>query len=133
MIGPPYGHASYACKEVILIKICYPRYKNASYDPLGSHQLTVTLCANKTSHTLMSSATRKIGNASVHPIGFGAMGLSVAYGAVETDEERFKVRVLIPATSSLLTFSVTTRSLMLSMKVEADIGTPLMRMVIRKS
>ncbi|THU78477.1 Aldo/keto reductase [Dendrothele bispora CBS 962.96] len=38
----------------------------------------------------MSSA-RKIGDVPIHPIGFGAMGLSVAYGPVETEEERFKV------------------------------------------
>ncbi|THU95957.1 Aldo/keto reductase [Dendrothele bispora CBS 962.96] len=39
----------------------------------------------------MSSAPRKIGNASVNPIGFGAMGMSVGYGAVGTDEERLKL------------------------------------------
>lgn len=35
--------------------------------------------------------TRKIGNSLVPAIGFGTMGLSLAYGAVGTDEERFKV------------------------------------------
>jgi aryl-alcohol dehydrogenase-like predicted oxidoreductase len=35
--------------------------------------------------------TRKIGNADVSAIGFGAMGISAFYGAVESDEERFKV------------------------------------------
>ncbi|THU95956.1 Aldo/keto reductase [Dendrothele bispora CBS 962.96] len=39
----------------------------------------------------MSLAPRKIGNASVNPIGFGAMGISIAYGAVGTDEERLKL------------------------------------------
>ncbi|KAJ7456000.1 NADP-dependent oxidoreductase domain-containing protein [Mycena galericulata] len=34
---------------------------------------------------------RKIGGASVPAIGFGVMGLSVAYGAIESDEERLKV------------------------------------------
>ncbi|KAJ3994863.1 NADP-dependent oxidoreductase domain-containing protein [Lentinula boryana] len=34
---------------------------------------------------------RKIGNAQVHPIGFGAMGISAFYGKVEPDEERLKV------------------------------------------
>ncbi|KAG7440952.1 Aldo/keto reductase [Guyanagaster necrorhizus] len=34
---------------------------------------------------------RKIGNASVSAVGFGAMGISVAYGTTEPDEERFKV------------------------------------------
>ncbi|KAF9260253.1 Aldo/keto reductase [Marasmius fiardii PR-910] len=34
---------------------------------------------------------RKIGDALVHPIGFGAMGISAAYGKVGTDEERFEV------------------------------------------
>ncbi|KIK64240.1 hypothetical protein GYMLUDRAFT_40526 [Collybiopsis luxurians FD-317 M1] len=34
---------------------------------------------------------RKIGNAQVHPIGFGAMGISAFYGKPEPDEERLKV------------------------------------------
>ncbi|KAF9267165.1 Aldo/keto reductase [Marasmius fiardii PR-910] len=34
---------------------------------------------------------RKIGKALVHPIGFGAMGISRFYGKVGTDEERFEV------------------------------------------
>ncbi|KIK60264.1 hypothetical protein GYMLUDRAFT_97303 [Collybiopsis luxurians FD-317 M1] len=37
------------------------------------------------------TALRKIGKDSVPAIGFGAMGISVAYGKVGTDEERFKV------------------------------------------
>jgi hypothetical protein len=39
----------------------------------------------------MSPNTRKIGNDAVSPIGFGLMALSAFYGAVENDEERFKV------------------------------------------
>ncbi|KAJ6602385.1 NADP-dependent oxidoreductase domain-containing protein [Mycena vulgaris] len=39
----------------------------------------------------MSIPTRKIGQALVSEIGFGAMGISSFYGAVESDEERFKV------------------------------------------
>ncbi|KAL0576027.1 Aldo-keto reductase str7 [Marasmius crinis-equi] len=39
----------------------------------------------------MSLSPRKIGDAWVNPLGFGTMGLSIAYGAVESDEERFKV------------------------------------------
>lgn len=39
----------------------------------------------------MSIPTRKIGQAAVSEIGFGAMGISSFYGAVESDEERFKV------------------------------------------
>ncbi|KAF5347215.1 hypothetical protein D9758_011047 [Tetrapyrgos nigripes] len=39
----------------------------------------------------MSLPPRKIGNASVNPIGFGAMGISRFYGTVGTDEERFQV------------------------------------------
>ncbi|KAJ7159625.1 Aldo keto reductase [Mycena filopes] len=39
----------------------------------------------------MSTATRQIGRATFSAIGFGAMGLSGYYGAVESDEERFKV------------------------------------------
>ncbi|KAF8177546.1 NADP-dependent oxidoreductase domain-containing protein [Mycena galopus ATCC 62051] len=34
---------------------------------------------------------RKIGNSTFSGIGFGAMGISTFYGAVESDEERFKV------------------------------------------
>lgn len=40
----------------------------------------------------MSPLTRRIGDASFSAIGFGAMGISTFYGAVESDEERFKVR-----------------------------------------
>ncbi|KAJ7678356.1 NADP-dependent oxidoreductase domain-containing protein [Mycena rosella] len=39
----------------------------------------------------MSILARKIGGALVSEIGFGAMGISGFYGAVESDEERFKV------------------------------------------
>ncbi|KAJ7435780.1 NADP-dependent oxidoreductase domain-containing protein [Mycena galericulata] len=35
--------------------------------------------------------TRSIGNSSFSAIGFGAMGISVGYGEVDSDEERFKV------------------------------------------
>ncbi|EGN98878.1 hypothetical protein SERLA73DRAFT_181580 [Serpula lacrymans var. lacrymans S7.3] len=39
----------------------------------------------------MSYPTRKIGSTDVSAIGFGAMGISIGYGATEADEERFKV------------------------------------------
>jgi len=39
----------------------------------------------------MSLPPRKIGDALVPPIGFGAMGISIGYGQTESDEERFKV------------------------------------------
>ncbi|KAK7438994.1 hypothetical protein VKT23_017700 [Stygiomarasmius scandens] len=39
----------------------------------------------------MPLTARKIGQISVHPIGFGVMGLSVFYGATASDEERLKV------------------------------------------
>ncbi|KIY43339.1 Aldo/keto reductase [Fistulina hepatica ATCC 64428] len=39
----------------------------------------------------MSYLLRLIGNATVPPIGFGAMGISAFYGAVGSDEERLKV------------------------------------------
>ncbi|KAF9526677.1 NADP-dependent oxidoreductase domain-containing protein [Crepidotus variabilis] len=39
----------------------------------------------------MSLATRKIGNDDVSEIGFGAMGLSVWYGKVPSDDERLKI------------------------------------------
>ncbi|KAI0050210.1 Aldo/keto reductase [Auriscalpium vulgare] len=39
----------------------------------------------------MSLPTRKIGNTPVAAIGFGAMGLSIGYGPVPDDEERFAV------------------------------------------
>jgi hypothetical protein len=38
-------------------------------------------------------ASRKIGNALVPPVGFGAMGISIAYGPVGSDEVRFKVGI----------------------------------------
>ncbi|KAJ7578390.1 NADP-dependent oxidoreductase domain-containing protein [Mycena floridula] len=34
---------------------------------------------------------RKVGDALVHPIGFGAMGISAFYGTPEADDQRFKV------------------------------------------
>ncbi len=40
----------------------------------------------------MPLPTRKLGGTPVSAIGFGAMGISAPYGAVESDEERFKVR-----------------------------------------
>jgi hypothetical protein len=40
----------------------------------------------------MSLPTRKIGKDDVTATGFGLMGLSAFYGAIESDEERFKVR-----------------------------------------
>ena len=43
----------------------------------------------------MSQNTRKIGNDDVSPIGFGLMALSAYYGAIENDEERFKVCALL--------------------------------------
>jgi aryl-alcohol dehydrogenase-like predicted oxidoreductase len=38
-----------------------------------------------------SLPTRKIGAHDVSAIGYGAMGMSVFYGTVDSDEERFKV------------------------------------------
>ena len=43
----------------------------------------------------MSLPPRKIGNALVHPVGFGVMGISKFYGKVGTDEERFEVQYTI--------------------------------------
>ncbi len=43
----------------------------------------------------MSLPPRKIGNAQINPIGFGAMGLSSFYGSVDSDEERYKVSSLL--------------------------------------
>jgi hypothetical protein len=42
----------------------------------------------------INQLARKIGNVSVSPIGYGAMGVgqSYAYGPIDSDEERFKVR-----------------------------------------
>ena len=39
----------------------------------------------------MSMPTRKVGDADVSCIGYGAMGLSAFYGPAKPDEERFKV------------------------------------------
>ena len=39
----------------------------------------------------MSSQTRVFGDRTFNAIGYGGMGLSMAYGSVGTDEERFKV------------------------------------------
>ena len=39
----------------------------------------------------MSSQTRDFGGKTFNAVGYGGMGLSIAYGTVGTDEERFKV------------------------------------------
>ncbi|TFK66087.1 Aldo/keto reductase [Pluteus cervinus] len=38
-----------------------------------------------------STVYRKIGDSTIHSIGFGVMGISTWYGAIDSDEERFKV------------------------------------------
>ena len=42
----------------------------------------------------MSSQTRVLGDSTFNAIGYGGMGLSVAYGTKGTDEERLKVQNL---------------------------------------
>jgi hypothetical protein len=83
-----------------------------------------------------NQASRKIGNASVSPIGFGVMGISRAYSPVGSDEDRFKVRnqymattLRLPAISSYVLY----RYLMLPTSMVAHTGTPLMHMAIPKS
>ncbi|KAL0957972.1 hypothetical protein HGRIS_000149 [Hohenbuehelia grisea] len=49
---------------------------------------------------MTSFPTRKIGNDNVSAIGFGAMGISAFYGAVESDEERLKVLDAVHASGS---------------------------------
>jgi len=39
----------------------------------------------------MSAQTRTFGDKTFNAIGYGGMGLSIAYGSVGTDEERLKV------------------------------------------
>ena len=39
----------------------------------------------------MSFQTRSFGDRTFNAIGYGTMGLSIAYGSVGTDEERLKV------------------------------------------
>ena len=39
----------------------------------------------------MSAQTRVFGDKTFNAIGYGGMGLSIAYGSVGTDEERLKV------------------------------------------
>ncbi|KAJ7787271.1 hypothetical protein B0H14DRAFT_3505752 [Mycena olivaceomarginata] len=51
-----------------------------------------------------STITRKIVNSTFPAIGFGAMGISSYYGAVESDEECFKARVLDAAHAAGDTF-----------------------------
>ncbi|KAJ7811314.1 NADP-dependent oxidoreductase domain-containing protein [Mycena olivaceomarginata] len=63
--------------------------------------------SSSTSHTSnmpTSTITRKIGNSTFPAIGFGAMGISSYYGAVESDEECFKARVLDAAHAAGDTF-----------------------------
>lgn len=51
----------------------------------------------------MTAPTRKIGQTTVSPIGFGAMGLGGAYGQVLPDEERFQVRPSIRRSPTMRT------------------------------
>ena len=44
----------------------------------------------------MSAQTRVFGNKTFNAIGYGGMGLSMAYGSVGTDEERLKVILAFP-------------------------------------
>ena len=44
----------------------------------------------------MSRQTRKIGEVTISSIGYGAMGISTAYGSVLPDEERMKVCAIRP-------------------------------------
>ncbi|KAJ7787832.1 Aldo/keto reductase [Mycena olivaceomarginata] len=63
--------------------------------------------SSSTSHTSnmpTSTITRKIVNSTFPAIGFGAMGISLYYGAVESDEECFKARVLDAAHAAGDTF-----------------------------
>jgi hypothetical protein len=46
--------------------------------------------------------TRKVGEAEVSAIGYGAMGISSYYGAAPPDEERFKVIFALLAKSMIL-------------------------------
>lgn len=43
----------------------------------------------------MSPQTRSLGDKTFNAIGYGGMGLSIAYGSVGTDEERLKVHILL--------------------------------------
>lgn len=72
-----------------------------------------------------SLPTRKIGNDDVTAIGLGLMGLSVFYGPVESDEERFKVRTneSISSLKSPDDKSSLGRCSMLHLKQVARIGT----------
>ena len=58
----------------------------------------------------MSFQTRSFGDKTFNAIGYGGMGLSIAYGAVGTDEERLKVtnRHALHLSGSWLTFVRTT-------------------------
>jgi len=44
----------------------------------------------------MSSQTRDFGGKTFNAVGYGGMGLSIAYGTVGTDEERLKVVFTFP-------------------------------------
>ena len=79
----------------------------------------------------MSLPTRKIGKDDVTAIGFGLMGLSAFYGAIESDEERFKVRresVGLDDELTTILFS-RPRSSMPPLRKGVHSGIPLMYMV----
>lgn len=52
------------------------------------------------------NSERKIGDTVVSPVGFGAMGIGIAtYGAVEPDEERFKVFTIMLTVAIAFSFN----------------------------
>lgn len=56
--------------------------------------------------TMSLNSERKIGDTVVSPVGFGAMGIGIAtYGAVEPDEERFKVFTIMLTVAIAFSFN----------------------------
>ena len=81
----------------------------------------------------MSYPTCKIGDDDVSLIGFGAMGISVYYGPVAPDEERFKVNVAFPFLRTEKLIALFPRFLTLRFSMAATSGTRPMSMEIAKS
>jgi hypothetical protein len=85
-----------------------------------------------------NQASRKIGNALVPSVGFGAMGISMqAYGPIDSDEDRFKVCNELEHTDATHRISscctVHSRCPTLPTRKAVHIGIPLICMAIPKN
>jgi hypothetical protein len=74
----------------------------------------------------MSISPRKIGTSFVHPIGYGAMGMSAYYGPGLSDEEAFKVCFALYSVQWTLSLIYHSRFLIELLRLDVRIWTLLL-------